>query len=81
MRKLLFVVTALAASTLAAQEPPPSAIVDLSRELFDELNVAQNERVELANMQKRITDMNLSLEESTAQALAATFEYVRAGWK
>lgn len=53
----------------------------IQRDLFDELNVAQAERVELANMQKRLTDMNLSLEESTVQALAATFEYVRAGGK
>jgi len=50
-------------------------------ELFRELDTARKERQALVDVQKRLADINQDIDGAMVDALASTFEFIRAGGK
>ena len=50
-------------------------------ELFKGLDVARRERQALVDVQKRLADINQDIDGAMVDALASTFEFIRAGGK
>ncbi len=71
------------AGTAADTEALKKTILDethfIQRQLFQEVTLARHERENLADLQKRLSDINLALESSMMDALSSTMEFLRAG--